>query len=70
MNDKFQGKTDEIVGSAKKNVGEAIGNDDLANEGRLQEAKGRARKLFGDIREKIEGAVDAAKNVVDRAGEK
>lgn len=70
MNDKFQGKTDEIVGSAKKNVGEAIGNDDLANEGRLQEAKGRARKLFGDIREKIEGAVDAAKNVVDRAGDK
>jgi uncharacterized protein YjbJ (UPF0337 family) len=43
--DEISGKVDPVVGKVKQGVGEAIGNQKVANQGVIDQAKGAAKKL-------------------------
>ncbi len=59
-NDTVSGKFDQLKGQVKQGVGEAIGNDRLANEGTADRVKGAAKEAWGNTK-------DAATAVADRA---
>jgi uncharacterized protein YjbJ (UPF0337 family) len=50
-----KGKFNEAVGSVKQTVGEAIGNEKLANEGAADQVKGQGQQAWGSVKE---GAAD------------
>jgi uncharacterized protein YjbJ (UPF0337 family) len=58
--EKVEGKFDQVVGKMKQGVGEAVGNDRLANSGVADQVKGAAKETWGN-------AKDTAKVVHDDA---
>ena len=58
--DKIKGYANEVAGTAKKSVGNAIGDDKLRAEGTVQNVTGKAQ--VG-----VAKAKDAVKNLVDKA---
>lgn len=42
-NETVSGKFDQLVGKAKQGIGEAVGNQDLANSGAADQVKGNAK---------------------------
>lgn len=46
----IKGKFDEIAGKVKQGVGEATGNDSLANKGAAQQVKGHAEQAWGTVK--------------------
>ncbi|MEV3936033.1 CsbD family protein [Glycomyces sp. NPDC049804] len=59
--DKAKDKTDQLVGKAKEKVGDATDNESLANEGRAQELKGKAKEEWHDLRDRGEEELRDAK---------
>ena len=57
--EKVEGKFDQVVGKMKQGVGEAVGNDRLANSGVADQVKGAAKETWGN-------AKDAARTTHDR----
>jgi uncharacterized protein YjbJ (UPF0337 family) len=59
-----KGKWDEVAGKVKQGVGEAVGNDNLANKGAAQQVKGHAEQAWGAVKEAAHdtAAEDAAYN--------
>jgi uncharacterized protein YjbJ (UPF0337 family) len=58
------GKRDQMKGKVKQSVGEAVGNERLANAGAADQVKGAAKETWGHTK-------DAAKAVADsRTGTK
>ena len=51
------GKTDQTKGKAKEAVGDLTGNKDL-------KAEGKADRQAGEVKEKVDEAVDKVKSVV------
>lgn len=69
MNDsKAQGKWDEVAGKVKQGVGEAVGNDSLANRGTAQQVKGHAEQAWGEVKDAArgEGATTTTRTDYDR----
>jgi uncharacterized protein YjbJ (UPF0337 family) len=58
-NSKVKGTTDELLGSAKQEVGKLTGDSTLQVEGIIQQAKGNLENAWGN-----------AKDVVNEANEK
>jgi uncharacterized protein YjbJ (UPF0337 family) len=54
--DQVFGKVEQAVGKVKQSVGETLGNEKLANQGVVDQAKGAAKETWGN-------AKDAAKEV-------
>jgi uncharacterized protein YjbJ (UPF0337 family) len=54
--DQVSGKVEQAVGKVKQSVGETVGNEKLANQGVVDQAKGAAKETWGN-------AKDAAKEV-------
>jgi uncharacterized protein YjbJ (UPF0337 family) len=54
--DQVFGKVEQAVGKVKQRVGETVGNENLANQGVVDQAKGAAKETWGN-------AKDAAKEV-------
>jgi uncharacterized protein YjbJ (UPF0337 family) len=54
--DQVSGKVEQAVGKVKQSVGETLGNEKLANQGVVDQAKGAAKETRGN-------AKDAAKEV-------
>lgn len=52
--DKIRGTLEETKGEVKQGVGDLTGDDRLKGEGMLDEAKGKAQNLLGDIKDKVE----------------
>lgn len=48
----FQNKVDEFGGKAKETAGEAVGNDDLKNEGKGDQAKSQIKQGVEDVKDK------------------
>ena len=46
-----KGKWDEVAGKVKQGVGEAVGNENLANKGTAQQVKGHAEQTWGAVKE-------------------
>jgi uncharacterized protein YjbJ (UPF0337 family) len=49
--DIAKGKFEQLKGKAKQSVGEAIGNEHLANSGAADEVKGAAKEAWGNIKD-------------------
>ena len=49
--DKVAGKFDQTVGQIEQKVGEAIGNQKLANRGVTEQVTGAAKEVLGDVRD-------------------
>jgi uncharacterized protein YjbJ (UPF0337 family) len=45
--EKVEGKFDQVAGKIKQSVGEAVGNDRLANSGVAEQVKGAAKETWG-----------------------
>ncbi len=54
--DQVSGKAEQALGKVKQSVGETLGNEKLANQGVVDQAKGAAKETWGK-------AKDAAKDV-------
>lgn len=59
--DKAKDKTEQLVGRAKEKLGDATDNERLANEGRAQELKGKAKEEWHDLSEKADDKLHEAK---------
>jgi uncharacterized protein YjbJ (UPF0337 family) len=57
--DQVAGKFDQGIGKAKEKLGEAVGNQKLANQGVADQVKGAAKETWGN-------AKDAARTTHDR----
>lgn len=57
--DQISGKFDQAVGKAKTKLGDAMGNDKLANQGVAEQVKGAAKETWGNVK-------DAARTAHDR----
>jgi uncharacterized protein YjbJ (UPF0337 family) len=58
--DTTEGKFDQLKGRVKQSVGEAIGNDKLANSGTADQVKGNVREAWGNAKDAAGAAsVDA-----------
>jgi uncharacterized protein YjbJ (UPF0337 family) len=57
--DQVTGKVEQVAGRAKQSVGEALGNQKLANQGVAEQVKGAAKETWGN-------AKDAAAVTTDR----
>ena len=49
--ENVSGKFDQVAGKFKQGLGEAIGNEKLANEGAAQEIKGHAKEAWGNVKD-------------------
>jgi uncharacterized protein YjbJ (UPF0337 family) len=45
------GGIDQAVGKVKETVGNAVGNEKLANEGAAQQVKGAAKETWGNVKD-------------------
>ena len=53
-----EGKFDQIKGKVKQGVGEAVGNDRLANSGAADQVKGAAKESWGAAKDAFRDARD------------
>lgn len=56
--DQIKGKAGQVAGKVKQNVGEMAGNDRLANQGVVDQAKGAVQETWGNVKD---AAHEAAK---------
>lgn len=49
--DTAAGKFDQIAGKVKQGVGEAVGNQRLANKGAAEQVKGAAKETWGNVKD-------------------
>ncbi len=49
----FQNKADKLGGKAKEAAGNAVGDDDLANEGKGDQVKAGAKQAVEDAKDKV-----------------
>jgi len=49
--EKVEGKFDQVAGKIKQSVGEAIGNQNLANSGAAEQVKGVAKETWGNAKD-------------------
>ena len=49
--EKIQGKFDQVAGKIKQDVGEAVGNQKLANAGAAEQIKGVAKETWGNAKD-------------------
>lgn len=55
VGDRAENNIDEAKGNAKQGIGEALDNDRLKNEGRLDESKGKIKNAVEDVKDAFKG---------------
>lgn len=55
--DKLQGKLNQAVGSVQKNVGKAVGNEEMQAKGKGREMTGKAESGIGNVEKKVDDAL-------------
>ncbi|KJL21905.1 CsbD family protein [Microbacterium azadirachtae] len=72
LKDKAEAKGQQILGAAQEKVGDATGNDRIAEQGRENHAEGRLKEVVADVTETVADAAekvkDAAEDLADKAG--
>jgi len=61
---------DQAKGRIKQAAGDLTDDKDLKNEGKRDEAGGKAKGVLNDLQDKAESVVDAVKDKVDDARNK
>jgi uncharacterized protein YjbJ (UPF0337 family) len=64
--DKAKGVGNELVGGAKRKIGEAAGSDRLEAEGAVQELKGKVQKKVGEAKDAAQGAANRLDDAANR----
>jgi uncharacterized protein YjbJ (UPF0337 family) len=59
--EQVSGKFDQMKGKVKQGVGEAVGNQKLANEGVVDQVKGSAKEVYGNVKDAVHHNVEATK---------
>ena len=59
--DTAEGKFDQFKGKLKQSVGEAVGNDRLANSGAADQVKGAAKETWGNAKDAVHAVADDSK---------
>ena len=49
--DQVSGKVEQALGKVKQSVGETVGNEKLANQGVVDQAKGAAKETWGNAKD-------------------
>ncbi len=65
LGDKVEGKWDEAKGSVKERVGEESGDEDLRDEGRVDQAKGKFEGAKGEVKDKAEDVKDKVQDAFE-----
>ena len=55
--DKIKGVANEAVGNIKQGVGKVTGNEELQIKGAVQEKKGEAQQVEGDVKNAVKDTV-------------
>lgn len=58
----MSGELDKAKGKVKQAAGDVTDDRDLKNEGKVDEASGKAKGALDEVKEKAEGAVDAIRD--------
>ncbi len=61
----MDGTTDDVQGRAKEAVGDLTSDDDLKNEGKVDQAGGKVKDALDDVKDKAEDVVDMVKGKLD-----
>ncbi|HEX7303183.1 CsbD family protein [Lentzea sp.] len=59
LSDKFSNKAEELGGKAKETAGEVTGDEQLANEGRADQAKAAVKDGVEKVKDAVGGVVDS-----------
>ncbi|MER6307201.1 CsbD family protein [Streptomyces sp. NPDC001739] len=62
-----KGAKDKLKGKAKQATGKITGDDRLKAEGRMEEAKGKAKDTMDDAGENIRGTKESIKRRTERS---
>lgn len=55
--DKIKGMANEAVGNVKQGVGKVTGNEELQVKGAVQEKKGEAQQVEGEVKNTVKDTV-------------
>ena len=58
--DQVKGRVEQAKGTVKENVGKAVGNPNLRDEGTVDKTAGKVQSTYGDAKENVKNAVDKA----------
>ena len=56
--DKVKGKTNEMVGGARRKAGEVTGNESMEAKGAAQQMKGKGQGMMGSAKDNVSGLKD------------
>lgn len=56
--DKIKGKTNEIIGGARRKAGDMTDNEEMEAKGAQQEGKGKVQNAVGNVKDKAEDLKD------------
>jgi uncharacterized protein YjbJ (UPF0337 family) len=59
--DNLEGKTKDVTGRIKRQVGEWTGDNDLQAEGTADQAEGKVQNAWGNVKEKARDIADDMK---------
>ena len=51
--DQVEGKSKDLKGKAKEEIGDLTGNEDMKAEGQAEQLEGKAQNTWGDAKEKL-----------------
>jgi uncharacterized protein YjbJ (UPF0337 family) len=55
--DQVEGRFEEAKGKVKEIAGKIVGNEDLEQEGKIQNTEGKVQAGYGDLKEDIKDAL-------------
>ena len=65
--DQITGKLEHAAGHVKESVGEALGNQKLANQGVADQAKGAAKETWGNAKDAAAATADHKKEAAQHS---
>ena len=66
----MSGKSDQVKGRAKEAAGILTGNEDLEAEGKADRLTGEAKEKVDDAKTKVDDVIDSAKSKADEVADK
>jgi uncharacterized protein YjbJ (UPF0337 family) len=63
--DQVSGKADQVSGKIKQKVGEAVGNQNLANRGAAEQVKGAVKETWGNAKDAAHETAETRKREAD-----
>lgn len=55
--DQVKGRVEQAKAKTKEAVGKAVGNKELEQDGKIQDAGGKVRTGYGDVKENIKKSI-------------